>query len=70
MKDDLFKTIEKFEPQMVSLLSGLIRIPAISPLGGGTGEYRESGLYRRKHGKDGFGKPEYTTPRDPTAEEG
>ena len=70
MKDDLFKTIEKFEPQMVSLLSGLIGIPAISPLGGGTGEYRKAAYIAESMEKMGFGKPEIYNSEDPTAEEG
>ena len=70
MKDDLYKTIERFEPQMVSLLSGLIGIPAISPLGGGAGEYRKAAYIAESLEKMGFGKPEVYNAADPAAEEG
>ena len=70
MKDDLYKTIERFEPQMVSLLSGLIGIPAISPLGGGAGEYRKAAYIAESLEKMGFGKPEVFNSADPAAEEG
>ena len=58
MKDELFRTIEKLEPQMVSLLSDLVEIPAISPLGGGNGEYRKARYLEEKLEEMGFGKPE------------
>ena len=67
MKDDLYKTIERFEPQMVSLLSGLIGIPAISPLGGGAGEYRKAAYIAESLEKMGFGKPEVFNSADPAA---
>ncbi len=70
MKDELFKTIEKLEPQMVSLLSDLVEIPAISPLGGGNGEYRKARFISEKLEEMGFGKPEIYNSQDPQAEEG
>lgn len=70
MKDKLFKTIEKLEPQMVALLSDLVEIPAISPLGGGNGEYRKAGYLSEKLEEMGFGKPEIYNSQDPDAEEG
>ncbi len=70
MKNDLFRTVESFEPQMVSLLSGLIEIPAISPLGGGRGEYKKALFLREKLEEMGFGKPEVYNSVDPDAEEG
>ena len=70
LKDELFRTIEKLEPQMVSLLSDLVEIPAISPLGGGNGEYRKARYLEEKLEEMGFGKPEIYNSRDPGAEEG
>jgi len=70
LKDELFKTIEKLEPQMVSLLSDLVEIPAISPLGGGNGEYRKARFISEKLEEMGFGKPEIYNSQDPQAEEG
>lgn len=70
MKDKLFKTIEKLEPQMVSLLSDLVAIPAISPLGGGNGEYKKAQYISKKLEEMGFGKPEVYNSHDTSAEEG
>lgn len=70
MKDKLFKSIEKRKPQMVSLLSDLVGIPAISPLGGGNGEYRKANYLSKKIEELGFGKPEIYNSQDPRAEEG
>lgn len=70
MKDELFRAIEKLEPQMVSLLSDLVEIPAISPLGGGSGEYRKARFLSQKLEEMGFGKPEIYNSQDPGAEEG
>ncbi|MDD4160078.1 MAG: M20 family metallo-hydrolase [Synergistaceae bacterium] len=70
MKDDLFRTIEKFEPQMISLLSDLVAIPAISPLGGGNGEYRKAKYLSVRLEEMGFGKAEIYSSQDPKAEEG
>ena len=70
LKDELFRTIEKLEPQMVSLLSDLVEIPAISPLGGGSGEYRKARFLAQKLEEMGFGKPEIYNSQDPGAEEG
>ena len=70
MKDKLFKTIEKLEPQMVSFLSDLVAIPAISPLGGGNGEYKKAQYISKKLEEIGFGKPEIYNSDDPSAEEG
>lgn len=70
MKDKLFRTIENLEPQMVSLLSDLVGIPAISPLGGGKGEYRKAQYISKKLEEMGFGKPEVYNSDDPSAEEG
>ena len=70
LKKELFKTIEKLEPQMVTLLSGLVAIPAISPLGGGNGEYRKARYLSEKLEEMGFGKPEIFNSQDPQAEEG
>lgn len=70
MKDVLFKTVERFEPQMVSLLSALIEIPAVSPLDGGSGEYRKAEYISEKLEEMGFGKPEKYNSEDPAAEKG
>jgi len=70
LKDKLFKTIEKLEPQMVSLLSDLVAIPAISPLGGGNGEYKKAQYISKKLEEMGFGKPEIYNSDDPSAEGG
>jgi len=70
LKDELFRAIEKLEPQMVSLLSDLVEIPAISPLGGGSGEYRKARFLSQKLEEMGFGKPEIYNSQDPGAEEG
>ena len=70
MKDDLFKTIERLEPQMVSLLSGLVGIPAVSPLDGGSGEYRKAEYISERLEQMGFGKPEIYNSDDQGAEKG
>lgn len=70
MKDKLFKTVEKLEPQMVSLLSDLVAIPAISPLGGGMGEFRKAKFLSERLKEMGFGEPEIYNSVDPDAEEG
>jgi len=70
MKDKLFKTVESLEQEMVSTLSELVAIPAISPLDGGEGEYCKAEYITQKIIALGFGKPEIYNSPDPSAKGG
>lgn len=54
IKDELFSTIEKFEPNILTMLSNITAIPAISPKNGGEGEYLKAVCILEKIKKLGF----------------
>ena len=67
MKEQLFKTVQALEPDMLETLSALIAIPAINPNDGGEGEYRK-GLYLADKLRElGFGEQEIYNSPDPKA---
>ena len=70
MKEKLFKSIESLKPEMISMLSDLVAIPAISPLDGGEGEYTKAEYISQKIQKLGFEKPEVYNSADSTARGG
>ncbi|MDL2297571.1 M20 family metallo-hydrolase [Synergistaceae bacterium OttesenSCG-928-D05] len=70
MKEKIFSAIDALEPQMIDTLSGLVAIPAVSPLDGGEGEYDKAQYLAKKVEELGLGKPEIYNSNDPTAKNG
>lgn len=70
MKEKLFETIESETDVMVDTLSGLVSIPAISPLSGGKGEYQKSLYILNKLNELGFNDVGVFNSPDPSAEAG
>lgn len=67
MKEKIFKAVESLMSEMVSTLSELIAIPAISPLDGGEGEFNKARYLVGKLESLGLGRPEVYNAPDETA---
>jgi len=66
----LFQQIEKLEPEMVSTLMQLIRIPAIGPESGGEGEYKKAQALMQVLSEVGFDKIDHYDAADPRVPSG
>ena len=70
MKEKIFEAVESLVPEMVSLLSELVAIPAVSPLDGGDGEYNKAQFLLNKLKELGFNCAEVYNSEDPAAKFG
>lgn len=70
MKEELFKTVEELEPDMVSMLSDIISFPALNPSDGGEGEYRKAQCVSGYVEALGLGKAEFYNCPDKNAVKG
>jgi len=65
----IYARVEDHEKDMVDLLSGLIKIPALGPKNGGPGESEKAGWLRKYCEKHGFKVEQYDAP-DPSVPSG
>jgi len=70
LKEKIFEAVESLVPEMVSLLSELVAIPAVSPLDGGDGEYNKAQFLLQKLKELGLNCIEVYNSEDPAAKFG